>query len=242
MYGIVLRGLKNANATQYPSILFPMGGTYLRRTARPRSTARSRSPRSICYAKLLRQYGPPGVVNFNWYECSASFMQGQVAIYMDGVNFASQFEDAAKSKVVGKVGYAVLPSGPGGHFSPIYITGMAVSSQSRNKEAAYLFAQWATNKQNAVRELHGRRRRRPHLAPGTDPEVKAKPKMPADWYQAYQASLKIGRQGLPEIVGVTEYRDIIGVAIQKAIEGAPSAQVLAQAQKEFQDMLNKTEG
>src|SRR5262245_57644304 len=27
MYGIVLRGLKNANATQYPSILFPMGGT-----------------------------------------------------------------------------------------------------------------------------------------------------------------------------------------------------------------------
>src|SRR5213596_903763 len=30
MYGIVLRGLKNANATQYPSILFPMGGTYLK--------------------------------------------------------------------------------------------------------------------------------------------------------------------------------------------------------------------
>jgi len=73
------------------------------------------------------------------------------------------------------------------------------------------------------------------------PEVKAKPKMPADWYQAYQASLKIGRQGLPEIVGVTEYRDIIGVAIQKAIEGAPPAQVLAQAQKDFQDMLNRTE-
>src|SRR2546426_4363232 len=29
-YGIVLRGLKNANATQYPSIRFPMGGTYLK--------------------------------------------------------------------------------------------------------------------------------------------------------------------------------------------------------------------
>src|SRR5213082_3696231 len=73
------------------------------------------------------------------------------------------------------------------------------------------------------------------------PDVKAKPKMPADWYQAYQASLKIGRQGLPEIVGVTEYRDIIGVAIQKGIEGAPAAQVLAQAQKDFQDLLNRTE-
>ena len=219
---------------------FPMGGTYLK-DGKAALDSKEQVAAIDLYSKLLRQYGPPGVVNFNWYECSASFMQGQVAIYMDGVNFASQFEDAAKSKVVGKVGYAMLPSGPGGHFSPIYITGMAVNAQSRNKEASYLFCQWATNKANAVRELMagvgvGR------TSTWDNPEVKAKPKMPADWYAAYQASLKIGRQGLPEIVAVTEYRDIIGVAIQKAIEGAPPAQVLAQAQKEFQDMLNRTEG
>ena len=238
-YGIVLRGLKNANATQYPSILFPMGGTYLK-DGKAALDSKEQVAALEMYTRLLRQYGPPGVVNFNWYECSAAFMQGQVAIYMDGVNFASQFEDAAKSKVIGKVGYAVLPSGPGGHFSPIYITGMAVNAQSRNHEAAYLFAQWATNKTNMVRELMagvgvGR------TSTWDSPDVKAKPKMPADWYQAYQASLKIGRQGLPEIVGVTEYRDIIGVAIQKGIEGAPAAQVLAQAQKDFQDLLNRTE-
>ena len=216
-----------------------MGGTYVK-DGKAELDSKEQIAALDLYAKLLRQYGPPGVVNFNWYECSASFMQGQVAIYMDGVNFASQFEDTAKSKVVAKVVYAVLPSGPGGHFSPIYITGMAVNAQSRNKEASYLFCQWATNKQNAVRELMagvgvGR------TSTWDSPEVKAKPKMPTDWYQAYQASLKIGRQGLPEIVGVTEYRDIIGVAIQKAIEGAPPAQVLAQAQKDFQDMLNRTE-
>src|SRR5256712_10289108 len=120
-------------------------------------------------------------------------------MYGDGASFASQSEDAAKPKVVGKVGYAVLPSGPGGHFSPIYITGMAVSSQSRSKEAGYLFAQWATSKTNMVRELMagvgvGR------TSTWDSPDVKAKPKMPADWYQAYQASLTIGRQALPEIV------------------------------------------
>ena len=121
------------------------------------------------YARLLRQYAPPGVVNFNWYECSASFMQGQVAIYMDGVNFASQFEDAAKSKIVGKVGYAMLPSGPGGHFSPIYITGMAVSSQSRSKEAALPLR--AVGHQQAERgaRAHGGRRRRVAPRPGTAP-------------------------------------------------------------------------
>jgi len=47
--------------------------------------------------------------------------------------------------------------------------------------------------------------------------------------------------GLPEIVGVTEYRDSIGVAIQKAIEGAKSADVLNNAQKEFEEILDKTE-
>ena len=239
-YGIVLRGLKNANATQYPSILFPMGGAYVKDGKAVLDTKEGIAALDL-YTRLLRQYGPPGVVNFNWYEASSAFYQGQVAMYMDGVNFASQFEDPSKSKVAGKVGYALLPTGPAGAVAPIYITGMAVSSASRNKEAAYLFAQWATNKPNAVRELLagvgvGR------TAAWDAPELKGKGRMPDEWYAAYQASLKNGRQGLPEIVAVTEYRDIIGVAIQKAIEGAPAAQVLAQAQKEFQDLLNRTEG
>ncbi len=65
--------------------------------------------------------------------------------------------------------------------------------------------------------------------------------MPLSWYQAYQDSLKIGRAGLPEIVDVTQYRDIIGVAIQKAIEGARSDAVIAEAHKQFQELLDKTE-
>jgi hypothetical protein len=42
-------------------------------------------------------------------------------------------------------------------------------------------------------------------------------------------------------VDVTQYRDIIGVAIQKAIEGGNPADLMAQAHKEFQEMLNNTE-
>src|SRR3990172_11682248 len=181
MYGFVARGLKNANATPWAYVIYNMGGKYLT----PDGKSALNTPEWVkamdWYAGMLKRFGPPGVVNFNWYECSSAFMQGQVAIYYDGVNFASQFEDPAKSKVVGKVGYAVLPAGPGGHFSPIYITGMAVNAQSRSKEASYLFCQWATNKANAVRELMagvgvGR------TSTWDSPEVKAKPKMPIDWY------------------------------------------------------------
>jgi multiple sugar transport system substrate-binding protein len=241
LYGTVFRGLKNANATMFSNTQFVFGADFLTKDGKAALDTKETIAALDWYAGNLRRHGPPGVINFNWYECSASFMQGQAATYFDGINFANQFEDPAKSKIVGKVGYVVMPAGPSGSYSSLYGTGMAVSSQSRNKEAAYLLAQWATNKQNAARELLagvGVARN----SPWSNAEVKAKPKMPADWYQAYQDSLKIGRLGLPEIVGVTEYRDIIGVAIQKAIEGAPSAQVLAEAQKEFQDMLNKTEG
>jgi multiple sugar transport system substrate-binding protein len=240
LYGFVARGLKNANAPAWDWALFSMGGNFLTTDGKASINTPEAVKTMDWYAGMLRRFGPPGVVNFNWYECSAALMQGQVATYYDGVNFATQFENPEKSKVAGKVGYAVLPAGPGGHFAPTFSSAMAVSPQSRNQGAAYFFIQWATNKQNAIQQLLsgvGTAR----ISPWSNSEVKAKPKMPIDWYQAYMESLKIGRVGLPEIAGVTEYRDIIGVAIQKAIEGARSSDVLAQAQKEFQEVLDKTE-
>ena len=240
MYGFVMRGLKNANATPWAFVLYAMGGRYIT----PDRKSAMNSPEWIksmdWYAGMLRRYAPPGVVNFNWYECSAAFMQGQVGMYIDGVNFANQFEDPTRSKIAGKVGYTVLPAGPAGRFAPTFTNAMAVSAQSRHKEAAYLFGEWATSKQSCNRELLG------GVGVGRAstwglPEVKARPKMPLEWYTAYQESVKIGRAGLPEIVDVTQYRDIIGVAIQKAIEGAQSDVVIAEAHKQFQELLDKTE-
>jgi multiple sugar transport system substrate-binding protein len=236
----VARGLKNANASPFAYIVFAMGADYLT----PDRKSALNSPAWVqgvdYYTRMLRQYAPPGVVNFNWYECASAFMQEQAAMYFDGVNFATQFEDKEKSKVAGKVGYTLLPAGPGGLHTCMFTSGMSISAQSRNKEAAWFFIQWATNKQNCVRELvagvgGGR------ASTWNHPDVKAKPRMPADWYAAFLESLKIGKHGLPEIVDVTQYRDIIGVAIQKAIEGGKPADLMAQAHKEFQEMLDKTE-
>ena len=240
LYGFVARGLKNANAPAWDWVLFSMGGNFQTKDGKASVDTPEAVKAMDYYAGMLKRFAPPGVVNFNWYECSSVFMQSQVAMYFDGVNFAGQFEDKEKSRVAGKVGYTVLPAGPGGHFSPVFGNAVAVSAQSKNPGPAYFFAQWATSKQSAIKEqLDGNGSVRASV--WNDPEVKAKAKMPPEWSQAYQDSMKIGRLGLPEIVGVTEYRDIIGVAIQKAIEGAKSADVLAQAQKEFQEVLDKTE-
>ena len=240
LYGFVARGLKNANAPAWDWVLFSLGGNFQTKDGKVSLNTPEAVRAMDYYAGMLKRFAPPGVVNFNWYECSSAFMQNQVAMYFDGVNFAGQFEDKEKSRVAGKVGYTVLPAGPGGHFSPVFGNAVAVSAQSKNPGPAYFFAQWATSRQSAIKEQldsNGSVR----TSVWNDSEVKAKAKMPPEWSQAYQDSMKIGRLGLPEIVAVTEYRDIIGVAIQKAIEGAKSADVLAQAQKEFQEVLDKTE-
>lgn len=239
-YGFVARGLKNANATPWAFALFANGGEYLTKEGKSALNTPAWVHTMDWYAGMLRRFAPPGVVNFNWYECSSAFQQGQVASYIEGATFASPFEDPAKSKVAGKVGYAVVPAGPAGQVPPFFTNALAVSPQSKNQGAGYFFIQWATAKQAAIKELLGGVGS-VRGAAWNDPEVKAKAKMPADWNVAYLESLKIGRDGLPEIVDVTQYRDIIGVAIQKAIEGAKSADVLAQAHKDFQEVLDKTE-
>jgi multiple sugar transport system substrate-binding protein len=240
MYGIVYRGLKNANASTWGGLLFNFGGDFLTKDGRANLTSPEAIATTEYYARQLRSAGPPGVVQFNWYECSSAFSNGQIAMYYDGVNFANIMENKEKSKVAGQVGYALLPKGPGGQYAATFMPGMAVSRLSKNKEAAWLFVQWSTSKKNYVRQLVAGVGV-PRLSAWNDPEVKAKRKYPEGWYTTYLEALKIGYPGLPEIVGVTEYRDIIGVAIEKAIEGADVRGVLAQAQREFQELLDKTE-
>ncbi len=240
MYGIVYRGLKNANASTWDGLLYNFGGDFLTKDGKANLNSKEAIATTEYYAQQLRNYGPPGVVQFNWYECSSAFSQGQIAMYYDGVNFANIMEDKEKSKIAGKVGYALLPKGAGGQWAATFMPAMAISRLSRNKEAAWYFVQWSTSKKNYVRELVAGVGI-PRVSAWNDPEVKAKRKYPLGWYDAYLEALRIGRPGLPEIVGVTEYRDIIGVAIEKAIEGADVKTVLNQAQKEFQDLLDKTE-
>ncbi len=239
-YGFVARGLKNANAASFAAVIYAMGGEYLTKSGKSALDAPVWLKAVEWYAGMLRRFAPPGVVNFNWYECSSAFQQAQVATYVEAASFAGPFEDKEKSKVAGRVGYAVLPAGPAGQVPPFFTNALAVSPQSKSQGAGYLFIQWASSLQSAVKELLAGV---PSVraAAWNDPEAKAKARMPAEWSAAYLESLKIGREGLPEIVDVTQYRDIIGLAIQKAIEGGNTAQLVAQAHKEFQEMLDKTE-
>ena len=69
------------------------------------------------YQRLLTKTAPPGVAGFNWKESMALFTQGRAAMWLDGIGLAPPLEDPNASRVVGKVGYGVMPAGPKGQYS-----------------------------------------------------------------------------------------------------------------------------
>ena len=103
------------------------------------------------YGRLLRLYGPPGSENNHWYEASSIFSQGKAAMYTDANSLFPVIEDAQKSKVVGKVGYALFPRGPKGQYgSTVAAWGLAMPKTSKNQKAAWLFMQWATAREQVL--------------------------------------------------------------------------------------------
>jgi multiple sugar transport system substrate-binding protein len=52
--------------------------------------------------------------------------------------------------------------------------------------------------------------------------------------------MKIARSGLPEIVPVTEFRDVIGIALSNMIGGADAASELRAATAAFKPILEQS--
>lgn len=143
-YGIVLRGQRGngLNIFIWTGIYRSYGGQFLKDGANDfNSEAGIAATR--WYGDILTKFGPPGASSIGWQEALDTFAQGKAAFMIDASTFAGTLEDKSKSKVAGKVGYAPLPEGPNGSFPALAAWGMFISENSKNKEAAWKFIQWA---------------------------------------------------------------------------------------------------
>jgi multiple sugar transport system substrate-binding protein len=241
IYGWVSRGLKNANTPVWTTFMLGWGMDSVNEQGELQTTTPEAIEAARLYQELNAKYAPPGVAGFNWYECQANFMQGNVAMWFDGVGFAQPLEDPTKSRVVGKVGYGVMPKGPSAQHAGMFGTGMGVSAFTEKKGPGYLYAMWATNKENQARVLASGAGAPARNSPYGDEEVLAGLTAPRAWVDAVVASGKIGRPGLPVIIPVTEFRDIFGVALTNMIDGADPKAELEKATEQFRPILEKSE-
>jgi multiple sugar transport system substrate-binding protein len=240
--GFVGRGLKNANVVLFDDLLLGYGVDPLDKNGTFHMDGPEALETAKLYKKLVADLGPPGSAGFNWNECQSIFALGKAAMWIDGVGFAAPLEDPTKSKVAGRVGYAAMPAGPKRQASSLFGDSIGVSRSSKKKEAAWLYTQWATGKIMQPRSLETS-----SGAPGRtsayekvikDPSLKPATK---EWMQSMLDSIKIAIPGLPEIVAVTEFRDIYGIAFTNILGGADPATELKKATAEFMPVYEKTE-
>ena len=239
--GMVARGLKNANVPVWSSLMLGYGGDFFDKNGRLATDSPEAVAGAEMYKRLLKDSGPPGVAGFNWNECQSLFLQGKAAMWIDGSGFAPPLEDAAKSRVVGKTGYGLMPPGPKLQVSAMFGDGMGISRVSQKKGPAWLYLQWATNKAMQARMLASGAGAPVRNSAFGNAEALKSLTVPKEWVDTTVASLGVARPGLPIIVPVTEFRDIIGIALTNMINGADAATELKRATAEFMPVLEKSE-
>ena len=240
IYGFVGRGLRNANMAMWTNFYLNYGGEFLDAKGNILTDGPEAIEATKLYQRLLTKSAPPGVAGFNWMESMASFTQGRAAMWIDADGWAPPLEDPAASRVVGKVGYTVVPAGPKGQFSSTYGDGIGIAAASKNKEAAYLLCQWVASKGQGARLLQAGGGVPFRNSIVDDPEV-AKGVKTKEWLQSVIDSAKISKLGLPVVIPVAEYRDTVGAALTATLSGADPATELKKAHEQFRPILERSE-
>ena len=239
--GFVARGLKNANVPVWSSFLLGYGGAFIDANGKLMTDTPEALEAAKMYQTLLAKYGPQGVAGFNWNESQSLFLQGKAAMWLDGIGFAQPLEDPTKSRIVGKVGYGVMPAGPKAQVSALFGDGEGISTFSKKKGPSWFYLQWASNKTNQTRMLQAAAgapvRNSAYAAAQSSADFKA----PKQWVECMLTSARIAQPGLPVIAPVTEFRDVFGIALTNMINGADAATELKKATAEFQPVLDKSE-
>jgi multiple sugar transport system substrate-binding protein len=238
--GFVGRGLKAANVILWTGFLLGYGLDAVDRSGNIHTDGPESIESAALYQTLLREYGPQGVVGFNWNECLTTFMLGRAAMFLDTTTVGQPVADPAKSRIAGKVGYALMPAGPKTRVAPMFGDGFGVTSASDKKEAAWLYCQWATGKVNQARQMlggyGGSTRRSAYAAVASATDLKA----PREWLEAVIQSAPIARPDLPQIVSVGQFRDTFGAALSNMLGGADAATEMRRATAEFRPVLAQT--
>jgi multiple sugar transport system substrate-binding protein len=151
VYGYVMRAAQgNAAVADFMPIFWAFGAEMFDAQGRPQVN----SPEGISALKLmleLGKYAPPGYPSFNADEVSAHLLQGTAAMSINWPAWISSFNDAAKSKVIGKMAFTDMPGARQPGRAEIGNWLIAIPKDSRNAEAAFDFLVWATSAEQMKR-------------------------------------------------------------------------------------------
>ncbi len=240
-FGLSAPGKRAGATSHFAAMLTAMGSQWIGPDRQPAFNSEDGIKAFDMFGRLLRLYGPPGSENNSFYEASTIFHQGKAAMYLGDNSLFPMIEDPARSKVMGKVGYALYPKGPKGHpGSTVLVWGLAMTKSSKNQKASWLFMQWASNREQVLKLLAERGVLGCRESLWNDPMAKVK--VPPDLADSVKEGSRIGTPFWnPPIVAVAEARDAIGAAIVTSIQGGDVRAAVNQAAADVKQIMAATE-
>jgi multiple sugar transport system substrate-binding protein len=164
--------------------------------------------------------GPAGIAGYGQGESNTAFLQGQAAMYLDSTSLAGLVNDPTKSKVVGKVSWALHPMGTR-RASQSGGLGLAIAKNAKNADAAFLLMQWLTskNQDKAVTKAGGAPIRNSTL--GDADIVRQYPE-----FITFKEALKYSNPDWRPIIPVWDKINVqaLGIGISEALTGKKTAE------------------
>lgn len=199
--------------------LNPLGGSVFDAKWKPRFN----DAQGVAALKFLQEVvatGPAGIAGYGQGEMNTAFLQGQAAMYLDSTSLASVINDPARSRVAGKVSWALHPAGAR-RASQSGGLGLTIPKNAKNADASFLLLQWLTAKKQdkAVTRLGGAPIRNSTL--GDAELVRQYPE-----FITFKEALKYSNPDWRPIIAVWDKINVqaLGVGISEALTGKKSAE------------------
>lgn len=151
MAGIVVRGSLNW-ATIHPGFM-TMYSSYGCKDYDDNMIPQMNSPCAVevtqKWADMVRAAGPEAWTSYTWYQAGSDFGAGKAAMMFDAdiLGYFQNQADTAAPEVLGNIAWATGPLGPDKKLATnIWIWSLAMNHGSKNKDATWMFLQWATGK------------------------------------------------------------------------------------------------
>jgi multiple sugar transport system substrate-binding protein len=101
------------------------------------------------WAAMMRDSGPANWTNYFWYEVGTDLGAGKAAMIYDADILGYFQNQPGGSSIAGKVAWHPGPTGPDGSLlTNQWIWSLGMNAKSQQKQAAWLFLQWATGKEH----------------------------------------------------------------------------------------------
>lgn len=148
MAGICLRGKPGwgENLAPFNTVANTFGARWFDEQWNPRLTSPEFRRAAEFYVDLVREHGVLGSSAAGFTECGTAYAQGEAAMWYDATAMTGTTENPDDSVVEGKNGYANAPVAETANSGWLYTWSLAIPKSSPNKQAAWDFMSWMTDK------------------------------------------------------------------------------------------------